>query len=45
MGVQKYFQDTFTQANKETDHYDVSRITNINKVTIFPVKYLKKTKF
>ena len=44
MGVQKYFQDTFTQANKETDHY-VSRITNINKVTIFPVKYLKKTKF
>ena len=44
MGVQKYFQDTFTQVYKGTDHY-VSRITNINKVTIFLVKYSKKTKF
>ena len=33
-GSTKYDQDIFTQMNKGADHYDVPRITNINKVTI-----------
>ena len=37
-GRTKYDQDIITQVNKRTDHHDVPRIRNINKITMFLIR-------